>query len=165
MDQDEAIGILVLICIAVLIYMLPAVIAFVRGHPNRWVIFALNLFLGGTGIVWLGCLIWALMAVHLSNKPGGSNGGESGLNIIANDVMHVRLEPPALLPSRALPPPLLRDTTPSSNACAMPSSEGRSAPGYQSSEPPRRSSYTRHWLLLLRPNAPTAACRSSLPQS
>lgn len=113
MDADEVLGILVLICIAVLIYMLPAVIAFVRGHPNRWVIFALNLFLGGTGIVWLGCLIWALMAVHLSNKPGGSNGGESGLNIIANDVMHVRLEPPALLPSRALPPPLSRDTTPS----------------------------------------------------
>lgn len=74
------------------IYPIPTYVAFSRGHPNRWVILALNLCLGGTGIVWLGCLIWATMRVHLPADDASSKGGESGLNIFANDVVRVRVE-------------------------------------------------------------------------
>ena len=80
-----------------LLYLLPSIIAFRSGHPNRWVIFALNVFLGSTVIVWVGCLIWANKAVHLSQGPpesGGTDGGESGLNIFANDEKKVRLVSP-----------------------------------------------------------------------
>ena len=72
-----------------LIYFIPTFVAFRRGHPNRWTILVINLVFGGTGIGWFGSLIWALNAVHLS--PAGSNGGESGLNIFANDPVQVVL--------------------------------------------------------------------------
>ena len=69
--------ILLAIALGFLLYLTPTFIAFGRRHPNRWVILALNICLGGTGIVWLGCLIWAMMAIHITNDPEGSNGGES----------------------------------------------------------------------------------------
>ncbi|OBQ67972.1 superinfection immunity protein [Mesorhizobium erdmanii] len=102
MDTSEFIAGLIII---LMIYLIPAIVAFWRSHPNRWVILLLNVFLGGTGIVWFGCLIWACMAVHISNDPNGSNGGESGINLAANDILPVRLvsSPPAL---PTLPPPL-----------------------------------------------------------
>lgn len=85
-----------------LLFVLPSFLAFYRGHPNRWLILAVNIFLGGTGIGWAVALIWALV-IHLTKQPNGSNGGESGLNVFANDVRRVRLEPsmeksPAHLP-------------------------------------------------------------------
>ena len=84
-----AVAIVVLLIVAVL----PSIIAFRGQHPNRWVILVINVALGGTVIGWLGALIWALNRVHLS--PSGSNGGESGLNIFANDEVRVRtIEPP-----------------------------------------------------------------------
>lgn len=94
-DASEIIAGLIILAV---IYMIPTIVAFWRGHPNRWVILLLNIFLGGTGIVWFGCLIWACMAVHVSNNPNDSHGGESGLNLTANDVVAVRLVggPPAL---------------------------------------------------------------------
>ncbi len=76
----------------IVIYPLPTWIAFFSRHPNRWIIFGLNLFLGGTGIVWFGCLIWASMKVHDPKDTGRSRGGESGLNIFANDVVRVKVE-------------------------------------------------------------------------
>lgn len=102
-DDEEAalvIGFLLAMVIVGIIYLLPAIIAFHRQHPNRWVILILNVVLGGTIIVWLGCLVWAFRAVHITGDPGGSHGGESGLNIVANDVRRVRLEglPPPPLP-------------------------------------------------------------------
>ena len=74
------------------IYPIPTYVAFSRSHPNRWVILALNLCLGGTGIVWVGCLIWATMRIHLPADATSSRGGESGLNIFANDLVRVRVE-------------------------------------------------------------------------
>ena len=62
-----------------LLYLLPTIIAFRNGHPNRWVILALNVFLGSTIIVWVICLIWANKAIHLSadaQRIGGTDGGE-----------------------------------------------------------------------------------------
>tara|TARA_R110000868_G_scaffold35458_4_gene127088 strand:- start:5028 stop:5441 length:414 start_codon:yes stop_codon:yes gene_type:complete len=81
---------LLIILVGLFIFVLPTVIAFARKHPNRWLILGVNACLGATGIVWFGCLIWALQAVHLSNDDG-SDGGESGLNLFANDETRVRV--------------------------------------------------------------------------
>lgn len=95
-DPDAAYAIIgMFLLVAAIVYELPAIIAFARGHPNRWLILALCTALAGTGIVWLGCLIWAFKALHITDDPTGSNGGESGLNLLANDVQRVRLENPS----------------------------------------------------------------------
>lgn len=53
--------------------------------------------LAGTGVDWLGCLVWAFMGLHITKDPNGTNGGESGLNLLANDVQRVSLENPSTL--------------------------------------------------------------------
>ncbi|MGN6305726.1 MAG: superinfection immunity protein [Mesorhizobium sp.] len=68
---------------AVTIYFLPTIVAFVRRHPNRWPIFVINTAFGLTILGWFGSLVWACGAVHLS--PTGNHGGESGLNLFVND--------------------------------------------------------------------------------
>lgn len=94
-DVDSGYAIIgAFLLIGAIVYELPAIIAFARGHPNRWLILVLCTALAGTGIVWLGCLVWAFKALHISDDPAGSNGGESGLNLLANDVQRVRLENP-----------------------------------------------------------------------
>ncbi|MBZ9907769.1 superinfection immunity protein [Mesorhizobium sp. BR115XR7A] len=94
---DAGIAFAIFLLLIALVYELPAIIAFFRGHPNRWLILVLCTALGGTGIVWLGCLVWALKAVHITKDPGATNGGESGLNLLANDVQRIRIENPAAL--------------------------------------------------------------------
>lgn len=42
------------------VYLAPAVIAFARAHHYRWVIGAINLFAGLTGIGWVATLFWAV---------------------------------------------------------------------------------------------------------
>jgi hypothetical protein len=63
--------------IAGFIYIIPSLVAFHRNHPNRWLIFAINIAFGATIIGWIGPLVWALNVAHRSNEPGGSHGGES----------------------------------------------------------------------------------------
>lgn len=46
--------------VGIIVYFLPAFIAFRRDHPNKVAITLLNFFLGATLIVWVICLIWAL---------------------------------------------------------------------------------------------------------
>ena len=70
------------------VYVIPTVIAFARRHPNRWAILVINVVFGGTGLGWLGSLVWAMSAVHRS--PTGNHGGESGLNLFANDTVAVK---------------------------------------------------------------------------
>jgi hypothetical protein len=81
---------LVVYAVLALIYFIPSIVAFRRTHPNRWAILGINVVFGGTGIGWVGALVWACNAVHLS--PTGSNGGESGLNIFANDPLNLKLD-------------------------------------------------------------------------
>ena len=50
--------------VAFLIYFLPAIIAFVRGHHSRVGIFLLNLLLGWSGLGWIVALIWSLTPVR-----------------------------------------------------------------------------------------------------
>jgi len=47
-------------------YFIPTIVAFYRGHHNRWPIFVLNFFLGGTCIGWVIALVWSLTVV---DKP------------------------------------------------------------------------------------------------
>jgi hypothetical protein len=82
--------------ICCVVYVIPSVVAFRRNHPNRWVIFAINMAFGATIIGWIIALVWAMQAVHLSNLPGGSHGGESGLNLFVNDVQQMRIVPEPL---------------------------------------------------------------------
>jgi len=97
-QDDTGSVVLTIYLIFAVFYLIPTFVAFWRRHPNRWVILILNVMLGGTGIVWLGCLVWAFKAVHITDDPSGTHGGESGLNLVANDVQRVRIE--------GLPPPL-----------------------------------------------------------
>lgn len=87
-DEPGAFAMFAVMCVALGLYSIPAVVAFHRGHPNRWVILAVNFLFGGTGIGWIGALLWAASAIHRS--PAGNNGGESGLNLFVNDPKTVR---------------------------------------------------------------------------
>ncbi len=109
--EDATPGLMAFLLLALALYMLPSLIAFIRRHPNRWVILILNAVCGVTVIVWLGCLVWACKAVHLTDDPQGSNGGESGLNVLANDVARVRVDPPLLAPPPCLPAGLMCSTS------------------------------------------------------
>jgi uncharacterized protein len=60
-------GFIALVCI---IYPLPAIIAFVKRHRNRWVILAINLAFGATVIGWFIALVWALNKVDSPVKGG-----------------------------------------------------------------------------------------------
>lgn len=70
-DQDDqadaattAGGIGILVCFLVLIclglYFAPTIIAMIRGHAYVWVILAINLFGGWTGLGWCAALAWAV---------------------------------------------------------------------------------------------------------
>lgn len=87
-------AVLVLLVLVVLLgagFFLPTILAFRREHPNRWLIFVLNVAFGATFVGWVIALIWALNAAH---KPRvGSSGGESGLNLFVNDPKSVRFLP------------------------------------------------------------------------
>lgn len=94
-DVESAadIDMVVMLLLLAVIFVIPTIVAFFRAHPNRWPIFLINMFLGGTGIGWFGSLIWAFSAIHRS--PTGNHGGESGLNIFANDpqIVHIKDAP------------------------------------------------------------------------
>jgi len=50
----------VICLIGFLIYFIPTFIAFRRNHYYKWIIFAINFVLGGTGIGYLVALVWAI---------------------------------------------------------------------------------------------------------
>lgn len=50
---------LILVGIVLLLYFLPAWMAFKRGHKNRGTILVLNFLLGWTFLGWIGALVWA----------------------------------------------------------------------------------------------------------
>lgn len=64
--------------LALLMYFIPTVIAFCRGHSSKWGIFVMNVLLGWSVIFWIWAFIWSL-----SNK-GGS------VNVNVNNVMNNR---------------------------------------------------------------------------
>ena len=74
--QSDAVGITFLVFYlgCLLVGVLPTIIAFARGHPNRWVILGINFFLGATGIGWFVAMIWALNLFKVEpKKPDNIN--------------------------------------------------------------------------------------------
>ena len=77
-NYDTAMGFALALCffLSFLFYIIPALIAWDRQHPDvRW-IWALTLLLGWTGIGWLLALIWALRTMgaqrgHPHARPTG----------------------------------------------------------------------------------------------
>lgn len=51
---------LALVPVALLTYFTPVLIAYARHHRYGWLIGALNLVIGWTGLGWLACLLWAI---------------------------------------------------------------------------------------------------------
>ena len=47
--------------LTLLFYFAPALVAYMRGHKQKDVIFVLNLIFGWTLIGWVLCLIWSLL--------------------------------------------------------------------------------------------------------
>jgi len=62
---------LLLILLIMAIVVLPAIIAFNRRHRFKWIILALTVIGGWTGLVWIAALVWALM------PNGSAEGGPS----------------------------------------------------------------------------------------
>ena len=57
-------GMLFLWACGMVVYFIPAFIAWGRGHPNLAAIFLLNVLLGWTLIGWVGSLVWSATAVQ-----------------------------------------------------------------------------------------------------
>lgn len=53
---------------ALLLYLLPAFIAYQRWHTNRHAILVVNVFLGWSIIGWLGALIWSATGARTANS-------------------------------------------------------------------------------------------------
>lgn len=99
MEQDHSVDLLFLaifFLIIGIIYIVPSIVAFRRNHPNRWIILVINLAFGGTLIGWGVALVWAMRAAHRVGDT--SSGGESGLNLLVNDVKKIQLVDPPPLP-------------------------------------------------------------------
>lgn len=80
---------------AAALYVLPTFVAFYRRHPNRWPILIVNIAFGATFVGWLAALVWAAHAVHKPTDPALSSGGESGVNLFANDPVRIAIEHPS----------------------------------------------------------------------
>jgi hypothetical protein len=67
--QGEYVVAIIAVVIFVTIYITPPIIAFKRGHPQRWSITVLSLFFGGTLIGWVAALVWAIQPLEGSDNP------------------------------------------------------------------------------------------------
>jgi hypothetical protein len=61
---------ILLLSTLLLIYFLPALVAWARHHPNVVAIFVLNMLLGWTFVFWVIALVWSCMAITVP-EPGG----------------------------------------------------------------------------------------------
>ena len=83
-DIATTIGIIIGLLLVILVYGLPAFIAFYRRHEFRWIILAINIFFGPTGLGWLIALIWAIypkdksLADPVFGNPTGLGNRNSG---------------------------------------------------------------------------------------
>ena len=82
MDDSLAFGLVILV--VALVYALPTFIAFARQHEYRWIIFAINVVVGATGLGWLIAFVWAIfpkdksLADPILGNPTGLNGRNVG---------------------------------------------------------------------------------------
>lgn len=59
-----AVGFLLLAVVGTILYFVPSIIGFKRGHQNAVAIFALNLLAGWTFIGWVGSFVWSVTEVR-----------------------------------------------------------------------------------------------------
>lgn len=59
-EQTMLLIVAVLGLIGVILYALPSIVAFMRGHAYRWVILPINLVAGWTLLGWVGSMVWAI---------------------------------------------------------------------------------------------------------
>ncbi len=66
----------IIVIVLLFLVALPAIIAFRRLHPQKWLVLLLTL-LGGTGIAWILALIWAIdgRAIQLSSVSEAEKNG------------------------------------------------------------------------------------------
>ncbi len=81
--NEELVFVLIILAVAFL-YALPTFIAFYRSHEYRWIIFAINVVVGATGLGWLVAFVWAIypenksLADPLLGNPTGLNSRNVG---------------------------------------------------------------------------------------
>ena len=74
------IGLTVLILLGAIVYIVPTVIAFIKHHKYKWIIFVINLLAGWTGIAWVVAFVWAVWpAKTLLVDPLGDPSGKGGM--------------------------------------------------------------------------------------
>lgn len=65
MEDAFWIGVVILGILAtalgIVLYFMPAIIAYRRGHANKVIILIIDLLLGWTFLGWAGCLVWAFI--------------------------------------------------------------------------------------------------------
>lgn len=59
-DDQVSVGLFVLFVVGMILYFLPSIIAFSRDHHYRWIIFAINLVAGVSGIGYLAAFVWSV---------------------------------------------------------------------------------------------------------
>ena len=63
----------IVLFLLLIVYLLPGVVAWMRGHRNQNAIFVLNLLLGWTVLGWIVALVWAMMADRDAPNPYRQN--------------------------------------------------------------------------------------------
>lgn len=69
---------IVAVVASIVLYFLPTIIAYKRGHANKAIILVIDLVLGWTFIGWAGCLVWAFIdtdgssAKNITRNIGGN---------------------------------------------------------------------------------------------
>ena len=53
--------IIILIVGGIVLYFLPAIIAYKRNHANKGIILLIDFLLGWTFLGWAGCIVWAFI--------------------------------------------------------------------------------------------------------
>ena len=57
---------LIIFAVIIAIGFVPSIIAFARNHAQKWIVLALNIVLGWTGVGWVGALVWAIIGKSAS---------------------------------------------------------------------------------------------------
>ena len=60
---------LILFAVILAVGFVPAIVAFARNHPQKWIVFAFNVILGWTGFGWIALLVWAIIGKLASTAP------------------------------------------------------------------------------------------------
>ena len=66
--MSDGVFVLIVFALSFIVYFIPTMIAWDRGHKNTAALFALNILLGWTFLGWAAALVWALMSQDKRKK-------------------------------------------------------------------------------------------------